>query len=198
MPVTLHALPLRNESAYPPHKRWTREECAALERAGLVELHRYELIEGELIQKVGKHYRHMRALLLVCNWLRRVFGDLFVVQESSIDVAPQDNTASEPEPDAIVLARSFLELSTRARPEEIRLLVEVADSTLTFDLTGKAALYARALIPEYWVLDINSRRLIVHLDPSEGHYRSIQAYSEAESLSPRAAPSESVRAADLL
>ena len=106
--------------------------------------------------------------------------------------------ASEPEPDTIVLARSFLELSARARPEEIRLLVEVADSTLAFDLTAKAALYARALIPECWVLDINGRRLVVHLDPSEGHYRSIQAYSEGESLSPRAAPSESVRAADLL
>jgi len=44
MPIALEPLP---SSVIPPHKRWTRDECAVLERARLVDLERYELIEGE-------------------------------------------------------------------------------------------------------------------------------------------------------
>ena len=197
MPVTLQSPPMRAEFPDPPRKRWTRDECAALESAG-VELQRYELIEGELIRKMGKHHRHMRAMLRLCIWLRAVFGELAIVQEHSIDVSPEDTPSSEPEPDAIVLARSGLEFFSNPRPDDIRLLVEVSGSTLAFDLTTKAALYARAPIAEYWVLDLNSRRMIVHRDPAQGKYTSISAYSEEEFLSPLAAPSARVRIGDLL
>ncbi|MEO7653952.1 MAG: Uma2 family endonuclease, partial [Bryobacteraceae bacterium] len=189
--------PIRLASSDPPQKRWTREECAVLESAG-VELHPYELIEGELIQKMGKNHRHMIALMRLCNWLRGVFGNLAVVQEPSIDVASLDNPASEPEPDVIVVARDFPELVPRAQPGDIRLLVEVSGSTPRFDLTTKADLYARATIAEYWVLDLNSRRMIVHRDPVQGKYSDITAYSEEEFLSPLAAPSAQVRVSDLL
>ena len=67
-------------------------------------------------------------------------------------------------------------------------MVEVSDSTLRFDLTVKAALYARAGIIEYWVLDINGRRLIVHRDPTPTGYRSVVAYGESEKVTPLAAP----------
>ena len=197
MPETLQAPPMLAESPDPPRKRWTREECTALESAG-VELHRYELIEGELIQKVSKDYPHMLALLSVCAWLRTLFGETLVLQEPSIDVSPGDNPTSLPEPDAVVLTRPFRELAARAVPDHICLVVEVSASTLRFDLTIKAALYARALIAEYWVLDIKSRRMIVHRDTVQGKYSSIVAYGEEEFLSPLAAPSAQVRVADLL
>jgi hypothetical protein len=96
-----------------------------LETAGLLEIQQYELIEGELVLKMGKNHPHMRALLLLVSWLRSVFGQNFVVQEPAIDVRPEDNPSSEPEPDAIVLERSFLELSSRTRPEEFVLVYEV-------------------------------------------------------------------------
>ena len=67
-----------------------------------------------------------------------------------------------PKPDLIVLNREFETFDSNPQPQDIALLVEIADSTLNFDLTIKAALYARAGIAEYWVLDVVAKRLIVH------------------------------------
>jgi Uma2 family endonuclease len=195
MPVTLE-IPVSLQS--PPHKRWTREECAALESAGLIDPQRYELIEGELVQKMAKNPPHMRAILLLSRWLRSIFSELFVVQEPSIDVRPEDNPSSEPEPGAIVLNRSFLEISARVRPGDLRLVAEVSDTTLLFDLTTKARLYARAGIPEYWVVDVNGRRLVIHREPADGVYRSVVAYGEEERVATLAAPTVEVLVKDLL
>ena len=193
MPVALETLP---SLVVPPHKRWTRDECAVLTR--LIDLERYELIEGELVLKIGKSQSHLRAIMRLIAWLRSVFGETLVAQEPSIGLRPDDNPSSEPEPDAIVLTRSFLDLSSQARPDELRLVVEVSRTTLAFDLTTKARLFARARIPEYWVLDLEGRRLIVHRDPAEERYSSVMAYSENERVATLAAPSQEVRVGDLL
>ena len=195
MPVAVEAL---QEFVIPPHKLWTREECDALERSGVIDLERYELIEGELIPKVGKNHPHMLAVLLLASWLRKVFGETLVVTEPSIDLRPEDNPSSAPEPDVVALVRSLREFSARARPNELRLVAEISSSTLAFDLTTKARLYARSGIPEYWVLDVQGRRLLVHREPSEQGYQSINAYLEDEQVSPLADPSHALRIGDLL
>lgn len=194
MPVELE---ISSDAPFPQHKQWTREECAALESAGLIDALKYELIEGELLLKMGKNHPHMRAVLLLVSWLRTVFGQNFVVQEPSIDLRPEDNPSSEPEPDVIVLNRSFLELSSRPRPEELLLVAEVSGATLAFDVTAKARLYARSGIPEYWVLDLTSRRVIIHRDPFGDAYRSITAYSEDERVATLAAPTQEILAGEL-
>ena len=180
-----------------PHKLWTREECAVLEDTGRIDLQHYELIEGELVQKMGKNQPHMRAVLLLVSWLRGIFGQNFVVQEPAIDLRPEDNPSSEPEPDVIVLNRSFLELTSHARPEELQMIAEVSGATLSFDLTAKARLYARSAIAEYWVLDLAAHRVIAHRDAVEGVYKSITAYSELERVSPLTAPANAVPVGDL-
>jgi len=81
-------------------------------------------------------------------------------------------------------------------PEDLRLVIEVADTTLGFDLTTKAALYARAGIVEYWVLDMAGRRMIVHREPQGARYASVAAYSSEESVAPLAAPESSLRIRD--
>jgi Uma2 family endonuclease len=125
---------------------------------------------------------------------RRGVGVNFVNPETSIDVSPEDNPRSEPEPDLIVLNRPSREIrNSNPGPADIRLIVEISDSTLGFDLTRKAALYARAGIPEYWVLDVASRRMIVHRDASAGRYSTVTAYDENESVSPLAAPQAAFR-----
>src|SRR5438309_392594 len=111
MPVVLSAPLERPAPVDPPHKRWTREECAVLESAG-IPLERYQLIGGELIQKVPKNLPHMRGVMFLIEWLIGLFGISFVVPEPSIDVAPEDNPTSEPEPDVIVLDRPFRSLSS--------------------------------------------------------------------------------------
>jgi len=181
-----------------PHKLWTREDCVALEKAGLVEAERYELIEGELILKLGKKSPHMHAVMLLVEWLRVVYGSRLVAQEVTMDVRPEDNPTNEPEPDAIVLNRSFIEIPGPVRPEHLRLVAEISSSSLAFDLTTKARLYAQSGIVEYWVLDIAGRRLIVHREPVDGRYRSVVVFSEEERVATLAAPERDVRVGDLL
>jgi Uma2 family endonuclease len=139
----------------------------------------------------------VNALVSVQAWLVRTFGEQFVNPEAPIDVAPEDNPTNEPEPDLVVLAKPSLEYWERnPRPSDLRLVVEISDSTLGFDLTAKAELYARAGIIEYWVVDVAARRLIVHRDPRAGLYRLVTAYAEQETLAPLAAPHSEFRIAE--
>ena len=75
----------------PRRKRWTRAECVALEEAGIWEQQKLELVNGELISKMGKNRPHVNTLSLVYAWLLRVFGEQFVNPEAPIDVALEDN-----------------------------------------------------------------------------------------------------------
>jgi Uma2 family endonuclease len=116
--------------------------------------------------------------------------------EAPIDVSPGDNVWNEPEPDLIVLKKEFTAFDFNPRPEDIDLIVEIADSSLKFDLTVKAALYARAAIAEYWVLDGSGKRLIAHRIPMSGAYTSVVVYAENEVIAPLAAPQTRFLVAD--
>lgn len=164
----------------PPRKRWTRAECQLLQDSGLWDGQHFELIEGEIYDKMGKGRPHTIALTLVRNWLLGVFGKQFLETEPSIDVAPEDNPTSEPEPDIIILTKPTWEFSSNPTPADIRLLVEISDTTKRFDSTTKGALYARAGIAEYWVVDVNAKSLIVHRSPVAGSYQSLETYIEAK------------------
>jgi Uma2 family endonuclease len=189
VPTVVTEGPYRPAPIDPPRKRWTRAECAALEDSGLWDQQRLELVHGELISKMGKKRPHVNALVAVQAWLAQTFGAQFVNPEAPIDVAPEDNPTNEPEPGLVVLAKPSREYrDANPRPEDLRLVVEISDATLGFDLTRKAELYARAEIVEYWVVDVAARRLIVHREPRAGLYRSVTAYSEQEIASPLASP----------
>ena len=158
---------------------------------------RLELVEGELIDKMGKNRPHTIALTYLRRALELLFGWEYVDTETTIDVAPEDNPTSEPEPDLIVLTRPSKEFpSGNPQPADLRLVVEIADSTLSFDRTAKARLYARAGIIEYWVADVAARRLVVHRDPLNGSYQSVAVYNDRESVRPLALPDREFRVAD--
>jgi Uma2 family endonuclease len=189
MPTVFTETPHFPPPAEPPRKRWTRQECVALEASGIWDQQHLELIEGELISKMGKKRPHTNVMVIMHEWLLRVFGAQFVNQETSMDVASVDNPINEPEPDLIVLSKPSREIRDQnPQPSEVRLVVEIAASTVRFDLTVKARLYARAGIADYWVVDIPGQRIIVHRDPQEGQYRSVVAYAEQENVKPLASP----------
>ncbi|MGO9254759.1 MAG: Uma2 family endonuclease [Bryobacteraceae bacterium] len=177
-------------------KRWTRAECEQVSEL-LPEQH-LELVEGKLIDKMGKNWRHVSSLVVLQAWLVGIFGLLRVVPEPSIDVAPQDNPTSEPEPDLIVTKQDLQYYIDKGRPgpEDLQLVVEIADSSLRFDLTTKAALYARARIADYWVLDVAGRRMIVHRDPQAEGYRTVTVFGAEDSVAPLAAPTAFLRIGD--
>ena len=72
------------------------------------------------------------------------------------------------------------------------MIVEISSSRAAFDLTTMARIYARSGIVDYWVLDVGSRRLIVHRDPTDG-----LAFSEDERVTTLAAPERNVRVGGL-
>ncbi|SPF34158.1 conserved hypothetical protein [Candidatus Sulfopaludibacter sp. SbA4] len=197
MPAVVTERPYRPVPTDPPRKRWTRQECEAFEASGLWDQQKLELVDGELINKMGKNRPHSNALVFIHGWLIRVFGEEYVNQEVPIDVAPEDNPTNEPQPDLIVLTRPSWDFpKNNPQPGDLRLVVEISDSTLGFDLTKKAGLYARAGIVEYWVLDVEARRLVVHRDPQNGLYRSVTVYGAKESVAPLASPGREFRVGD--
>lgn len=197
MPTLLTESPVRPIPPDPPRKLWTRAECAVLEASGLLNQQKLELVEGELISKISKKRPHVNALALLAGWLAQTFGLLFVNQEAPVDVAPEDNAANEPEPDIIVLKHEFTRfVSNNPQPEDLYLVVEIANTSLDFDLATKAALYARAGIVEYWVLDVPGRRLLVHREPKFGYYSSVIVYNETESAASLASPQKRFQVAD--
>jgi Uma2 family endonuclease len=181
----------------------TRAECATLEFSGMWDQQRLELVQGELISKMGKKRPHVNALVAVQAWLVRTFGQPFVNPcnfvnpDAPIDVAPEDNPTNEPEPDLVVLTKPSREFQVAIpRPGDLRLVIEISGSTLGFDLTTRAELYARAGIVEYWVVDVAARRLVGHRDPREGLYHSVTAYGEEETVTPLASPRSEFRVSD--
>ncbi len=189
MPATVTERPSPPAVQNPPRKRWARAECDRLEAWGLFDQQRVELIDGELIDKLGKNRQHVNVAALLIGWLIQVFGSRRVNFEAPIDVAPEDNPTNEPVPDLIVLTREYSGFrSVRPQPQDLDLVVEIADTTLVFDFTTKASLYARAGIIEYWLLDVTGRRLIVHREPQGGQYGWVTSFGEEESVAPVSAP----------
>jgi Uma2 family endonuclease len=144
-----------------------------------------ELIAGELLNKMGKNRPHVNAATKLRVWMERVFGAEFVMCEAPIEVAPSDQQLSEPEPDLVALKREADPFGLTTPPAgELALLVEISDTSLTIDMTIKAQLYARAGVADYWVVDVNGRRVIVHREPEAGRYKSVEAYSDQEKVAP--------------
>jgi hypothetical protein len=109
-----------------------------LQSCGVLDFARYELVEGDLIDRTGQIPPHVHSVTAIVIWLQQVFGGKFVRFTGPTDVSPEDNPTNEPEPDALVLTREYSLFSEAPRPEDLHLVVEVSDSTLEFDLTGFA------------------------------------------------------------
>jgi Uma2 family endonuclease len=197
MPIALTTFPEPPVPLGAPRKRWTREEFAMLATAA-VNTEQLELIEGDLIVKMPKNRPQVNGSAHLMFWLMDTFGREKVNQEAPIDVAAADNPINEPEPDLIVLKRESRTFRSRPpQPADLHLVIEISDTSLGFDLTAKAGLYARAGIADYWVLDIDGRRLIVHRDPTPGGYSSVVAYGESDKVKPLAAPDRELRVAEI-
>jgi len=177
-------LPITGTEPSIRRKVWTREEAQRLVDSGFPNAEKLELVNGELIDRMGKRHPHVLWHNLVRQWLINVFGGDFVQSEDPIDVAPEDLPTNEPEPDLVVTTKSVREFTTSPKPDEIRLVVEISDTTVKYDRTVKASLYARAGIPEYWVVDVPQKRLIVHRAPNNGEYTSITIHASGEIITP--------------
>ena len=180
-----------------PRKTWTTAEYARLYDTYLAEesgTTRYELLEGEIVTVIPQKRRHLVACMRVQALLMAVFGTAFIQSQGPIAL----DEKNLPEPDVAVLNAPVSDYVSNPTASDVRLLVEISDSTLRTDLTLKAALYARASIAEYWVLDVNARTLRVHTLPASTGYASIKTLGETDFVSPAAAPARRLSVADML
>jgi Uma2 family endonuclease len=197
MPVPLTQKPAPYETI-PNRIRWTRRQCATMRDDGLL-TGRYELIDGEILSKMGQKPAHAYVIQALLTWLTGLFGAEYTRIQATIDLSETSPDYDEPEPDAAVTAQPYTHFTDRhPRPEDLLILIEVSDTTLRFDLNAKANLYALAGIREYWAIDITGRRLIVHRQPSPEGYREIMVYNTDEAVAPLSHPDRFVHVADLL
>jgi Uma2 family endonuclease len=182
-------------------RRWRRAEYERLVELGMFQGERLELLEGVLVVREPQGSVHATIVTAIGDVLRPAFGVGWHVR-LQLPLALDEH--SEPEPDVAVVAgaiRDYLE----AHPRMAALVVEVADSSLRLDRRFKAAIYARAGLPEYWIADLAQRALEVHRDPgppAEGAedptYRSLEILRPPAVVTPLAAPAARIAVADLL
>jgi Uma2 family endonuclease len=166
---------------------------------GLFEGKRFELIDGELIDKMGQKPRHAFAIRCLAAWLATLFGFKNVLVQSPIQLAGGERDLNLPEPDlAVVQEHRSNHEDQFPGADEVVLVVEVADSSLRTDRTVKRGLYARAGIPEYWILDVASKNLIVHRNPLRGDYDNVAEIGTDQPLFPHGMPGAATTLRDLL
>lgn len=180
-------------------KKWSVRECRFLVESGLLTPGKYELIEGEILFKMGQGRLHIAAITRIIAVLTALFGSEAVQSQAQIGIGEIDEY-NDPEPDVAVLrgtVRDYLEREPDPATE-VLLAVEAANTTLQGDTTTKARIYARHGLPEYWVVAIPRRELIVYRQPTAEGYADVQTYSLSDSVAPLAAPDSLVRVTDLL
>jgi len=178
---------------------WTKSQYHQLGEMGWFQDKRVELIEGEIIQMSPISAPHWTAVVLVSETLRTVFADGYlVVAQNSFDGGPR----SEPEPDIAVIVGKPRDFAL-ALPSAAALLVEMSLTTLAYDQTRKASLYARAGIEDYWIINLKAAQVEVHRTPGAlpngaFGYAEVIIYNSGQAIAPLAMPNAAVAVADLL
>ncbi|NEO53539.1 MAG: Uma2 family endonuclease [Okeania sp. SIO3B5] len=162
-------------------RQFTVKEYDLMVEAGILKNDdRVELIAGEIIQVAPMGLRHASCL----RRLNRIFNKLLyskVIIDTQIPI--QLNDESEPEPDLILLQwRDNFYEEKHPQPEDIFLLVEVADSTIKYDREIKIPLYAENGISEVWLIDINQQLVEVYRQAKGNSYRDVQQFFRGDIL----------------
>jgi Uma2 family endonuclease len=168
---------------------------------GWFEGRRAYLLDGVIWEDGPMDLPHTVALGLVQHALQGAFGQSWWVRGQSPLHVDQRN---DPFPDFAVVPGGPRDYAT-SQPTTAALVVEIADTSLASDITAKAERYATAGIPEYWVLDLNNRRLLVFRDPQPlpvglgaTAYRTHRTLGPADTVAPLAAPNSPITVGDLL
>jgi Uma2 family endonuclease len=164
-------------------RRFTVEQYHRMHEAGILTASdRCELIHGVVVQRPPVNPPHATALTRLSRRLYTLAGDELVARIQ----LPVTLAGSEPYPDALLAAGTDADYEARhPGPKDVRLVVEVSDSTLPDDRTTKLALYAAARLPVYWVVNLKDRRVEVYTDPRGGKnpgYRTRTDYAPGDDV----------------
>lgn len=168
-------------------KLWTVDDYRRMIEAGiLTERDRVELLDGQIIEMNPQLPPHAATTQHTFRYLDRLLETVaYVRMQLPVTLKPR----SEPEPDIAVVRIDLQEYGDRhPAPEDIFLIIEVADSTLMSDRQQKANIYAKAGIAEYWILAVNTRQVYLFREPTLNGYRQESVLSANTMLAPIAFP----------
>jgi len=162
-------------------RRFTVDEYHRMGEAGILrEDDRVELIDGEIVEMTPIGSRDAAAVTRLNQSFVRALGEKAMVSvRNPLPVPPR----SEPQPD-VMLLRPRPDFYSRAHPgpQDVWLVVEVADTQLTFDRAVKVPLYAGARIQEVWVVNLPGQSVEVYRHPADGHYGEMEKHEPGQRI----------------
>jgi Uma2 family endonuclease len=183
--------------------RFTREQYYEMDKLGYFNHKRVELLYGEIVEMSPINWPHRLGVGLVARALASAFATGFFIDVQQSFPIPNSPLGLAPQPDVAVIPGALRDYTDH--PTVAALLVEVADSTLTFDTTTKAEMCATAGVPDYWVLDLTNHQLHVFRDPTPlpaglgaTAYRTQVTLVPTDRVAPLAAPGASFLVSELL
>lgn len=156
----------------------TRREFNAWGADGWFDDERVELIDGLIVALAPEGGPHVRVVMWLNNHLARNLGeDRMVGCSQPYEVSE----LSQPQPDiAVITADRFARLTDAVAAAD--LVIEVAQTSRRRDLVIKSRLYAEAEVPQYWVVDLVKRQVVVHTEPKDGRYGTLTVHGEEGSV----------------
>jgi Uma2 family endonuclease len=176
---------------------FTVEEYYRMAEAGIISKdERVELIEGEVVAMAAIGSRHSSCVKRLNHLLsQRIVGRALLSVQDPIRL----DQFSEPQPDiALLRPRADFYAFAHPRPADVFLVVEVADTSVGFDRDVKIPLYARAVIPEAWLVDLTGDYIMLYRKPTAQVYQDVQRLQRGQSLFPEAFPDLVLAVEDIL
>jgi Uma2 family endonuclease len=163
-----------------PRWRWTVAEIEQLAVAGYFSGYdRFELLGGEIVPMSPKGRRHeILRHELGYRFTRLAPEEIFVAQEGQFNLSADTYLV----PDVLVHPRAIV--TPDVRGDDALLVVEIAETSLAYDLKTKTTLYASYGVREYWVINAATLVTAVHREPSGTHYASVQEIAPDTPLVP--------------
>ncbi len=168
-------------------RRFTVEDFYRMAAAGIfTEDDRVELVEGDIVDMMPIGPRHAFCVDALNARLSAQAHDRYVVR---VQGPLRLSRETEVLPDILLLRPPAAQYATRhPEPPDVLLVVEVAETSLTYDRDVKGPLYARHGIPEYWLVDLEADRVWVHRRPGKEGYAEVKALGPEADLTPEALP----------
>ena len=170
----------------------SRSEYDRLVELGAFEDDAVELLYGVIVPMSPRGPRHAATVARLTRVLLAGIGARAEIRTHSPFAASE---VSEPEPDLAVVPVGDWDLD---HPGSAHLLIEVSASSQRRDRGPKLRLYAAAGVPEYWLVDLESRAVEVYTEPADGHYRTLRTVGDGDTLAPSAFPDVVLRVGSIL
>lgn len=178
-------------------KRFTSDEVSRMVKAGILpEESGWELINGEIIHRMGIGSKHAGTVIKLSKLLERLIGNIVLVSTQNPISIDLDN---EPEPDISILKmRDDFYTEGHPQPTDVLLLIEVSDSTLEFDRGTKKDIYAEAGIVEYWIVNLQNKTIETYLKPKGDNYFEMKVYEIGEEVYSQQIENLKINVADII